>query len=526
MTKLLKIILLSVLAVGLLSIGVYLFFGNKIIFYLENSNIYSHGSANEDKAMLSIGYLLGTDTFDPTSFNVASRQYVVDIYEGLVRTDKDLNIQTGLAISWGVVRDNIWEFRLRPNVMFHDGRKMTADDVVYSIELAQTSGKSELSNLISNIKSVKALSEEKIQIETSNPDPLLLNKLAAVFIVPDQYNDFDNPVGTGPYKLIGHRKDQISLERFDQYWSVKPVYKNVDLKVIPGRKERVDALEKGDIDILGNVPPNVACSLTKEYAKVQGCSSLSSTNIQIKTIPSLEVSFLMLNMKNLLLKDVEIRSAMKQVFDYSVFKDLAFGFTVRANQFVSNGVFGYNPEISDVEYDLEDAKKVFEKKLSKTFDRPLLTFDYPIGLEPIGIYLRDQLREVGVDVVLNAITPAELESKVKSGKSDMYFFGWKSELGDSADFLYSVAHSKDDNGNGIFNGIGYNNQKVDELTSESRGTMDPAKRIRYLQDAMKIIVDDDVIGIPLFESEIIYAFKNSIEFTPRIDGYIVAAEIK
>lgn len=527
MGKLIKTIVLAILGIGLLGIGVYLFFGNRIEFYIQNTEWYAgRSAAREDREILKIGYSLEPGDLNPVIFNMATRQFMVDIYEGLVKTDKDLNIQTGLAISWGVTRDNIWEFRLRPDVKFHNGLNMTADDVVYSLNMAKNSQESEFKNLLVSIVSVKALSNDKVQIETNGPDPLLLNKLALVFVVPDKFNDFSMPVGTGAYQIMGKRSNGvISLKRFDDYWGKKPVFKTVDLKIIEDRKERISALESGDIDILVNVPPNVACSLTDNYAKKQGCTALKSKNVQIKTVPSLEVSFIMFNMKNAILDSLKVREALVKVFDYDTFNDLAFGFTVNANQFISNGVFGYNPEIENVTYDLEAAKIETGAIIGGGFERPLIVFDYPVGLDPIGFYVRDQLLELGIDVSLNALTPESLESKIKSGKSDMYFFGWKSELGDSSDFLNSVAHTKDDKGRGLYNGLNYSNSKVDELLEKSGEVMDPAKRIKPLQDVMDIIVTQDVIGVPLFESEKIFAFKNNIVFEPRIDGYVIASEI-
>jgi peptide/nickel transport system substrate-binding protein len=526
MPKALKKILLVLIGACLIGIGGYLFFGEEVEFFIQNSKWFeTRQSAKSDKAVLTIGYSLPPNSLDPTEFNLVSRRYVVDIYEGLIKSNRNLKNEAGLAVSWGVVRDNIWEFRLRPNVFFHNGKALNADDVVYSINYAQTAVKSELRNLLIGIKTVKAVSNDKVLIETIDPDPLLLTKLSSVFIFPKDYNDFTEPVGTGPYKFIKQSKDELSMERFDDYWGKKPSYKNVFIKTIVDRKQRISALDEGAVDILADVPPNVACSFTS-YSSFKGCNKINNDNYAVKSIPSLEVSFIMFNPKNEVLKDMKIRKALTNIFEYVIFEDMAFGFAVPASQFVSNGVFGYNPDIKKRDYDISTAKELINKLFRSSFERPTIIFDYPDVLQPIGSYVRDQFSDVGIDIVLNPLQPALLESKIKLGESEMYFFGWKSEQGDAADFLFSVVHSKGGNGYGVFNGINYRNVEVDDALDSSRSMMDPEKRLKLLQKVMKQIIEEDVVGVPLFESETIFAFHKDIVFDPRIDGYILASEIK
>ena len=224
-------------------------------------------------------------------------------------------------------------------------------------------------------------------------------------------------------------------------------------------------------------------------------------------------------------KDREFRKAVSYLFDYNAFKDLAFSFALSANQFVSSGVLGYNTAISYKGYDVQKARSIIDELFKDRFTRVSLTFDYPANLESIGAYIKNQFKLIGVDVVLNPLNPVELDEKIKSGKSDFYYFGWKSELGDSIDFLKEVVHSRDKNGFGVYNGMNYSNSKVDELIEKSDFMMDLEVRGKLMQDVMKIIVDDDVIGVPLFESKAIYAFNKSVKLDPRIDGYIFATDV-
>jgi ABC-type oligopeptide transport system substrate-binding subunit len=145
----------------------------------------------------------------------------------------------------------------------------------------------------------------------------------------------------------------------------------------------------------------------------------------------------------------------------------------------------------------------------------------------VGEYVQDQLRELGIDVVLNPLNEFELQQKIISGESDFYYLGWRSELGDSLDFLGAVAYTRNiEEETGLFNGMNYSNEEVDILIEDAKQNHDTSSRVRQMQKAMKIIVEDDIIGIPLFESETLYAFNKDVKFQPRVDGQVFVYSIK
>lgn len=524
--EIIKKILFGGYIAALLIIGIQLFFGDQIMF-LVNS-LKSGGETeicSEDK--LIIGYAFAPDSLDPLQFTPIARTHLKDIYEGLVRTDRNLKIEPAIAVSWGMIEPTVWEFRLRPNVIFHNGKTLTPEDVVYSVEEAMEDTSSQLKNLLGTIDKVEAVSDDKIRVTTKAPDPLLLNKLAVTYIFPRDYFDLSKPVGTGPYSFVSREGDELKLTRFENYWGLLPYYRDVVLKSIPNRHDRVDALERGVIDILVNVPPNVACSVTEKYVDAEGCMSLDAQGLKIKSIPSLEVSFLIFNFENELFQDKKIRENVRKALDPQFFVDTAFGFARPSGQYVSSGVFGFNPEIDNVTYDIDSAVDTIGKRFEGSFERVSVTFDYPEGLDALAYYIQDQFHEFGIDVELNSLDGVDLRAKINDGDSDFYFLGWRSEIGDAGDFLEAVAHSRQTrNQLGLYNGGNYKNDEVDELIEDSQSEMDAEERLSLLQYAMHIITEDDIIGVPLFESETIFAFRDYVNFEPRVDGLVYASEIK
>ena len=104
---------------------------------------------------LTVIYPYGASSLNPFDTSPFIRQWTANIYEPLVRYDRDMKIKPALVISWGLVDENAWEFRLRPNVKFHDGSFFDMDDILKSFEIAMTGHDSQLVGILENIENVK-----------------------------------------------------------------------------------------------------------------------------------------------------------------------------------------------------------------------------------------------------------------------------------------------------------------------------------------------------------------------------------
>ena len=282
-----SIILMGLAVLALVGLGVYLFFGEQILYYLQTETEYinGHAAVREETEELVIGYAFPHDIFDPTFLDPANRDHLIDMYEGLVKTDRNLNIDPGLAVSWGLVDPLTWEFKIRKGVKFHDGRALTTDDVIASINRATDFEESQLRNLLNSIDDVYAVDEERLRIVTNAPDPLMLQKLAVTLIHPEDFDSLLYPPGTGPYKFVSSDKEGLRIEAFKDYWGAPPVFKKAYLRVIPDRRERIAALENNEIQFVVNFPPNVGCSLFEGYKNIEGCRKVSNPDLIAKSIP-------------------------------------------------------------------------------------------------------------------------------------------------------------------------------------------------------------------------------------------------
>jgi peptide/nickel transport system substrate-binding protein len=487
---------------------VYLFFQKE--FFELKDQYFPSDIVEEDKTIsdkeIKIAYAFNFQGYEPTLFDPNTRTRILNMYEGLVGTDRNLQIESRLALSWGRVHDTIWEFKLRPNVKFHDGTDLDADDVVTSFKRAMENKKSELKDILSTVDDIEKKDDLTVTIYTKEPDPILVNRIANVLIFPSEKKNFAKPTGTGPYKFNAATEEELALTRFDDYWGKLPYYKSVFIKTIENRFVRFDSLKNGEIDILANVPP----TFTEEFEEMN--------SVNILSLPSLEVNFLVFNFDSELLSDKRIREAIAYAFDKNAFVEFSDGFASPSYQFVSNGIFGFDPEIEPFPQDINKAKAAVKEY--DPFKRPSISIDMALGAETIGEFIKLQLDEIGIGTNIKYMPFENLQEKILNGESEMYLLGFRSEIGDASSFFENLVHSK-----GNFNGGKFSNKKVDQLIDLSVTNLEQSKRLDQFQEIMRIITEEEYFGVPLFETDVIYGIKIGIQFHPRLDGYILANEI-
>lgn len=505
MKQTLKIIVFAIYFILLIAVGAKLFFEKQFNEFTASQ----FPQKNEVERTLKIGFSEPLISLSPITNDTGSRARQYHIYESLVAISPDLQINPALAISYGSVNDLIWEFRLRPDVQFHNGSPLTVDDVIFSLNKAKNDTSSGVKDLASGIAEVKKIDEKIFQIITVSPDPLLLSKLSSILIFPKSEVPGES-VGTGPYRLDKTEKGTLYLTRFADYWGDRPAFDKVELKTFASKDEKLAALKNGDCDIVANVPPEQAADFKFEKFTLQ-------------TLPTLEVNFLMFNFDGIF-KEKTLRQAVSVALRISDLAKYAKGFAAPAEQFVGNGVFGYDPTISIQKPDEKLAGNLIAEYIKNNKNEPAkISLDLPKGLEVFGKSVEKQLDAVGFSATVNYPAPQVLGDMIQNKASPFYFFGWRSDLGDALDFLTAVVHSQAGE-YGQFNGGNYRNAEVDKLIEQSQKTIKSSDRLALMRKVMRIITKDDIIGVPLFSPEVLYGVSKNIKWSPRVDGYILAQE--
>lgn len=192
------------------------------------------------------------------------------IYEGLTAIDQNLRVVPALATAWTISADQkTYTFTLRPNVTFHDGTPMQAEDVAATMRrvLNQQTG-SPLRSRIDVIQQVSAPAANQVVLQLSQPSANLLTSLATIHIVPRRMeNDRESlqraPVGTGPFRFQQWVPDTyISLQRHAGYWEQGlPRLEGLKFNIVPEAATRLVGISSGTYAMLPNIDPTTAQTL-------------------------------------------------------------------------------------------------------------------------------------------------------------------------------------------------------------------------------------------------------------------------
>ncbi len=481
--------------------------------YLQNLENNKEGLVSADK--LTVVFDEIPKAIDPFSLSVGQRLFHTNAFEGLTTIDKFYRPTRALALSWGNISSTEWEFNLRKDVVFHDGSAFSADDVLASYAAMKERADPDLTALLSSIVSIEKVDNYILRIKTVDTDPLILSKLSFLPIAKKvQMDDREQYVGTGAYALSRFDGTGVLFRRFGQYWGEAPKFLLVEVKPIKDKYDRFIALMQGNIDILASVPISIDNTKAIEASKI----------VELRTVPSLELIYLMFNQaptvkgKSNLLSQSHIRQALSLGINLEELAAFAEGFATPVNQFISSGIFGFNPDLPKKEYTPDAATRLLSNsRLDITLT---ITKDFKILAE----YLRIQLLPMQVNLTYDVVdNEQEFLKKLMAGEVEAYILGWRFDMGDSLAFLKSHIHTKEGD-YGQYNAVGYSNAAVDTLIEQAEKELDEKKRLVLLQEVQKQVMTE-FVGIPLFETKKVFAKKKALVWEPRLDGQIVFSEI-
>ena len=477
----------------------------------ENENF------NTDCSII-IGVCSGPYGFHPwmESYDVDTMAINCNIFNGLIEFDNLFKITPALATSWNNPNNLTWRFYLRENVKFHNGYNFTAEDVKYTIDLIKQGNNSALKDLLISVSHVNIINDYTVDIVTEKPCPILLNKLVDIYIVSKKYQEeinYEWPIGTGPYKLSKYiEENNVTLERFDEYWDGKPTIKKVVFEIICESVDRKNAILNGDIDI---------CSIHPEhYADIYYAEGLDVKTISPPTVFYLSFDFREYNSsyryaeKNPV-SDVRVRRAIYHAIDIeSLIEDNLNGFGGAASQFVSPLIFGYNPDIKRLSYDPDIARELLnESGYENGFKIDLDCIDSNSSLEFFN-EIANMLKEININVSLNKLSAFDLYNKLFVKNSSFFYMGWLTSSTDGGEIFDFILMTVNDTGStGMYNYGYYSNPEVDYIGVKVNSIMEPQKRLDLMQDGFMIAMED-VAWVPLHIPQNIYACKDNLDWIP------------
>ncbi len=461
------------------------FMGNTATGLLNSSAVSAQASDT-----LRLGLRRGLLTFDPQN-NGSYGTPLMNVFDTLIRRTNDGEFIPHLAKSFEQKDDYTWEFVLNEGIKFHDGSEMTANDVKFTLDRVVGDTRLIENPRFATIKEVNVLDPYTVQIVTSAPDPVMLNRLIRMgaSIMPEKYfNEVglqrftQHPIGSGPYKVTQYNVDQqVVLEKFDDYFKGDVSdWERAVLTILPEASTRVNELITGGMDLVDEVPPS-------EWARVNG-------NANTEIVPGESTQVLLLMVKSnegLPTSDVRVRQAIDYAIDSKLIVDQFFqGMATPTRTHITPGILGFNEEYYDTYlYDLEKAKELLAEA-GYGPDNPLsLTLQVSRGRylmdSELGQLIGAMLQLAGIQIQYEFLESSKyIEVRNNNNNTELMLAGYGNSMFDP--FLpLNALNSKT-----YFERLGYRNERVDELLDMAEATVDQDERAEMYEEAQAILAEE------------------------------------
>ena len=451
-------------------------------------------------------------SWDPHLQNeILTSAVLANVYDALTEFDRASRIGPALASEWRNPDERTWVFRLRPGIRFHDGRALSAEDVVFSLDRARSLPGTGLASYLVEVESVRAAGPDTVEIRTRRPFAALLAKLTQVSIVPrDAPARITQPVGTGSYRLGRAGLQSIDLLPVPDGWRKERELLPLTF-VVEGRpRSRLERLVAGEVEIAADLPEEAV-----EVLRESGCCREIA-------VPGSTVEYLRLSPIFPPFRDRRVRQAIDLALDRPGWIAVAHrGLGQPAGQLVVPGVFGFAPDLRATQRDVPLARRLLaEAGYPDGFD---VVLEYRQGRR--GRVVAAQLAEAGVRVEPRESAWTELHPRVRRGEVGFYLGGVVAATAEASDVLDGFVHTRDEaRGYGVTNHSLYSNPKADALIEAAASSLDMVRRRELLQEAMRVVMSD-LRFLPVAGLYEVYGIRKGLDFSPRLDMRVLGREI-
>ncbi len=419
-------------------------------------------------------------TLDPLlRSNDIEIQINMQLYETLLGLEGDTKtIRPRLAVKWTSSADyKRYTFELRPNVFFHDGSKLTANDIAISFYMQIKNNKT--STILKMIDSVEVVDQLKITFYLKYPSIVFLQALASPYglLVIKPSNKTSIPAGTGPYLLEKTEPNKwIILSQFEDYWGPKGKAKNIRFLYFKERGKIENAIISDKVDIVYLVPGHSIDRL-KWMEKIEYYVQRPRA-----------VFFLGFNNTIAPFNDRRLRRAVLRAINIPI---LVLN-TNRGNAAVARGplpdVFFHYNNIKQESFNLQESKKLLKKAgyangLEVNLIFPSMAFNRAI----LANILQSDLAKANIHLnIIYTKSWKEHDNLVNSDSCHLFITGgWPEIAGDMESMLRDFFYSKSP-----YNLTHYKNENVDKWLDKAKIETNIQTRNQFIRFAVKQILDD------------------------------------
>ena len=470
-------------------------------------------------------------TLDPhLTSDTTSAGIVVEIFSGLVSLSTDLVLVPDIAESWTIDKGVVYTFKLRPNVTFHNGKRVTAHDFKWSLEraanprTASAVADTYLNDIVGamqyiegeadEITGVQVIDDLTLQITTDAPKPYFLAKLTypTAYVLDQETVETGgrnwwvrDAVGTGPFKLAEYRiGERIVLERNDDYYRELATLDTIFMNLAGGQSmamyenDEIDYTGVGLFDLERVLDPNEPLNRDLVVAP-----------------PGFTISYIGMNASMPPFDDSKFRQALNYAIDKELIASEVLSELVQpAYGVLPPGFPGFNPDLLGLHYNPELALLLLTESQyadPSSYDRIVITVPGTggtIGLD-LEVIIEMWKQVLGIQVDIEQVEWATYLEDLDRQKFQAFAgLGWQADYPDPQDFLDILFHTDSSINHGA-----YSNLEVDDILERARVEQDVAARVELYHQAEELIIND-AAWVPLW-----FTGDRYVLIKPHVKGY-------
>lgn len=480
----------------------FLSLGQALAFDLSVASGADPVSLDPRKTWVAQGYSINAHVFEPLVFREEKNGNVV--------------LYPVLAESWTQKSPTELELKIREGVTFHNGEKLDANAVAYTISSIQE--KAFVTNLklwTRDIIGMEVTGPYTLVLKTKSATRGLLNVLAQVPIVAPEAAkspDFEKqPIGTGPYKVTSYvPSGQVVIEKNANYWGTPGEADKITFRIMPENSTRLAALEAGEVQVAENLPPDKLNALKE------------NEELQVVFTPTLRVDYMVMNFRNQLMQDAKFREALSLAIDrQGIVDNLLGGTTKAANSISPPGTTGYDAALPVYAYDPEKAKALLAES---SYKGEVLKVGGPVGRysmdKQVTEAIAGMLQAIGVSVQVETLAFSSYIAKYNEAAYDLAFIG-------QTDFTVSPHKHWGTLFYSPTNINKYANPEMDKIIEAAAVELDDAKAAELFKEGQALAAREFAGALPLYYEPQLIGLSAKVEgFIPRLDEYIIVSTVK
>lgn len=441
------------------------------------------------------------DCLDPNLSTAAgTREVMFNVFEGLVKPDSTGNYVCAVASDYEITDGGLtYAFTLRDNVVFHNGKTCTPEDILYSFQLcADTTVNSAVAAALSSATEMEA-QDGTFTITMQEPYPDLLSIIANVYIMPEGYDDQATiPVGTGPFRFVSRSiQENIVLERNEAYYGQKAYLNKVTYRIYEDANALFTALEGGALDLVAHLTSDQVSNLSNGYDVLEGTMNL--------------VQAMYLNHQVKPFDDVRVRQALCYAVDVDAMLALtADGHGTRLGSSMYPAFTKYfEASLADrYPHDVEKAKALLTE--AGYPDGFSFTITVPSNYTPhvnTAIVLAEQLKAVGIQASIQKVEWNSWVDDVYGGRNfEATVVGFDASTLNAGSLL---ARWVSDNGKNMIN---FNNSEYDRTFAAAQSAVEDGEQTALYKECLEIL-SETAANVYLQD------LADFVAINPRLEGF-------